>query len=363
MEEQAARWLLNTSRLNQAKILEFILSKRGKDSPISHIIGEVENFEVLKQGWFNIVLKAHRKKGAWIIRVRFSDSSDLTDTPFHKEAYLLELIQDTIPAPRLPKNPLGSFWIEELGKHAHFFIQLHIEGSHPDKLWRGDVRRELFESLGEHAKKIHSFRLSGYGNIFLAGKNQFSCNQWKDVIAQHLNELSSLTKSHEFKEQRELIGHSLKLLKTAGEWKGEPTLYHHDFAYNWANVLIDQNNTITGIIDWETAGAGPSLALEASSLLYCSIRDGLSARQILEDFDSFLTGYGESFSTCIEKHINEIHGLLALEGLRALHKYLTRKANGTLFREPWRRTFAKRALCMLESLNDGHFDDLRSWAA
>lgn len=309
---------------------------------------------LLQQGWYNLALKAERTRDdAYVIRLR-PLRGERGPLPYEKEVFILRELQGKLPVPSLPKRCSGYIHLGNVIGDCAFLIQRHIPHT-PSAATRNKEKTK--RQLATLARKIHSITLSGFGNSLSDAGGSMKNSSWEKEVHQLLQDLSTTTLMRDSFFPSSLIINSLKIVEELASYEAKPTLYHLDFLSNWSNVLFSEAGEIVGIIDWENAGTGMGFEREMSSYIYCQIRNGMERDDIATDLESFLTAYGMSQETFYQQHFQPIRAFLVREALLALLKYQVRKNDGTLFKEPWRKGFARKALCILRWAQTGELEE------
>ena len=354
MKPEAAFWVQTTKNQVRAQTVSHVLSQHLHEILPSEVDPKSYSLQVLQQGWYNLAIRASSAKFKdYVIRVQaVSDDFPTERSPFAKEVFLLQNLKDLFPVPVLPKNPSGVVTLGTIIGNCHFIVQEHVQNL-PYKNPTQTTREQVTETLAWYASQLHRFTLHGYGSTFDEKNQNFSHPEWKDEVKGIIETLSDPILLKDSLFPASLIINSIKLVEELEDIDAPPTLFHLDFLSNWSNVLFSRSGDIAALIDWENAGSGLAFEREISSYIYCKFRDGESREQIIFDISLFLNAYGISEDEFYEKHYSIVRAFLVREALLALRKYQQRKMDGILFREPWRKTFARRALCLLRWAQTG----------
>jgi hygromycin-B 4-O-kinase len=156
--------------------------------------------------------------------------------------------------------------------------QGHDAANHPE---RGAILREL----GHYAAIIHTIKTSGFGSVFDWSGNLLSRNDsWQDFLDQELKLESRLEilKRHKMMPPDKLAQLVRTLEHGAGK-NAQTRLNHGDLRLK--NVLVDEKNRITALIDWEHSMSNIAPQWDLALALH-----DLSIDERME----FLAGYGLS---------------------------------------------------------------------
>lgn len=209
------------------------------------------------------------------IVVRISDGAAKLQT-FQKEQWAVRKARKAgVPAPE----------ILEVSNHAGpfpYMIAVRVEG-----IAASDAPRnlDLARQLGEYAAKINSIPTHGFGSVFDWSRNQLSRNQtWRHFLD---DELKVRQRIELFERERMLRPESLRRLRKSvaklRAWSGRPALTHGDL--RWKNVLLNKEQKIAAIIDWEDCTANIAPQWEFSIAFH---------DMWIDEKEAFLAGYGLS---------------------------------------------------------------------
>lgn len=198
-------------------------------------------------------------------------------------------------------------------------------------------RARILEQLGSILRVIHATSVQGFGTDFDESNNRFSFPAFAELIQSNLDKLENSAISVGMKQWLQTRVEQLLDISPASK------LFHRDLLGNWGNFLIDENENVRGIIDWEFAGAGLALHFEIASLLYVLSRDGHPPERLEHDLRAVLRGYGLSFAEYQENYERDVETLVLLNSVSAIMKLADLERCGGIAKEPWRRLFAERA--------------------
>ena len=205
-------------------------------------------------------------------------------------------------------------------------------------------RVDFFEHIGTVARQVNATPVRGFGDEFDEASGGFTCKSWEEYLQ---SEICSFRK--ERKCFAELLPPALfhkaieRILTTKGLCRSA-TLYHLDFVKNWNNILVDEYECITGVIDWEFAGAGPAAHCELASTLYVYYRDNASIFERRKEFNALLAGYGLSLRAYASSFRHDVESLVLRHCLNGLCKYVRLVQTKNLDSQPWREVHARRAV-------------------
>jgi len=249
---------------------------------------------------------------------------------FIKEQWARGKVKHVIPGP--PVTRVGKFSVppsdhaESL--HYSFLLEsspLYISGSCH---WGQSASRiEILTSLGQLAKKISEVPVQGFGDKF--DGNSFFYSTWQRfldgmVLTSGLSELCStkvLTPR--------LAGLILDRVDGLALVPAAPRLYHGALVNGFSNILLTSDLQVAGVIEWGVAGGGPAGAMEmAHSLMSLGI--GVrQRRQVREEFECFLRGFGISYDDYRISYQHLTEGVILLLALTSLTDHF-KAGGGTL---------------------------------
>ncbi|MBM6592688.1 phosphotransferase family protein [Microvirga pudoricolor] len=164
-----------------------------------------------------------------------------------------------------------------------YMIARKVEGTeavhHPERF-------AILREMGRLTATIHSIKTSGFGHTFDWSNNQLSRNEtWKDYLH---GELKVGTRLAILEKEKMLDPAPLKRMKAVvremERWKDpKPVLNHGDMRLK--NVMVDEDGTITAVIDWEFCSSNLAPYWDLSLALHDL---SIDAKQ------EFLKGYGLS---------------------------------------------------------------------
>jgi aminoglycoside phosphotransferase (APT) family kinase protein len=201
----------------------------------------------------------------------------------------------------------------------------------------------MLERLAGLARIIHSTPTTGFGVDFDETSQSFAHTSLAGFIESNIRRLEISPIDSSMKRWL-----SVRMAELA-DLNAEPHLFHRDLLGNWGNFLVDSDQMIRGIIDWEFAGSGPALHYELASLLYVLQRDGHPPEAIRRDLEAVLRGYGMPLATYKNEHERYVETIVLMNSISALIKFSELQRCGSASREPWRQRFAERATALCSS--------------
>jgi hygromycin-B 4-O-kinase len=178
-------------------------------------------------------------------------------------------------------------------------------------------RRTILRELGHYVSIVHTVKTRGFGSVFDWSSNQLSRNDsWRDFLYEELKLESRLELLKRYKMMpSSKITQLAEILEKGGGRKAAIALSHGDARLK--NVLVDANNKITALIDWEHSMSN----LVPHWDLALALHD-LSIEERLE----FLAGYGLS-----DERIREVAPLVKALNVINYAPYIEQaaKANDT----------------------------------
>lgn len=167
-------------------------------------------------------------------------------------------------------NILAIGTVKAADKPLHYSIQEKLRGRRFDTLlWSdripADRAQKITEQAGEVLARIHSVNsTTGYGSIDENGHGQFP--NISDWVKSHLDKRAEYEKLFtEHNLTPSTLQAVLDKLKRAEALFGAPHLLHCD--YGPKHLFVDENDKITGVIDFERAESG-DIALDFASWDY-----------------------------------------------------------------------------------------------
>jgi aminoglycoside phosphotransferase (APT) family kinase protein len=210
-------------------------------------------------------------------------------------------------------------------------------------LQAGESRERVLERLAGLARLIHSTPTTGFGVDYDERSQSFTHTTFAGFIESNIKRLETSPIDSSMKRWLSIRLSELADLNT------QPRLFHRDLLGNWGNFLVDSDQMIRGIIDWEFAGSGPALHYELASLLYVLQRDGHPPEAITRDLQAVLRGYGIPLATYKNDFERYVETIVLMNSISALIKFSELQRCGTASREPWRQRFAERATALCSS--------------
>jgi aminoglycoside phosphotransferase (APT) family kinase protein len=342
-------FLRATRHANTARVLAHLLSSNMRELFPKVIKSDVRISAVDRQGWCNLTFWVNTADGTplYVLRLceRPPELDSLSVPKFEKERYVLGRLSASLLAPRVPEHGSGIIHLTIPGRGVVTFgylfqTQLSSRACHGDHGERH--RHEIFSQLGRIARDIHSTQLEGFGSDFDENLGRFRFGSYHDVIDAMITRVDCSPVDRSFK--RWLIAR----LKGLEYHDPAPTLFHQDLLANWGNVLLDSNQQIGGIVDWEFAGSGLAFHNELAAFLYVHTRDGIPLDRTEHDLLSILDGYGIPHSSYVAYYEQDVQTLVLVHAVTAVQKLDSLMQSGGLEKEPWRKVFAERAsnLCL-----------------
>ena len=314
------------------------------------------------QGWFNqtflledtdaserLVLRtrkatqeqqqAHSKGGHW--------------SPYFKEAWAIQTAHLGVPVAAIECNDIGYFYVKTpdcaTGSVLYaYLLQEYLPYDTAASVIAESSRVDFFEHIGTVARQVNATSVKGFGDTFDEIAGGFTHDSWESYLLSELElfqrargQCSELLSPALFTKACARILESKSLAKDA-------TLYHLDFVKNWNNILVDEYECITGVIDWEFAGAGPATHCELASTLYVYYRDNASVFERRKEFNALLSGYGLSLRAYASNFRYDVESLVLRHCLNGLCKYVHLLQTKNLDSQPWREVHAKRAADLIE---------------
>jgi len=162
-----------------------------------------------------------------------------------------------------------------------YMISRKVVGFPADLL--GQHRAAVLHELGQYTARINAIKTHDFGHIFDWSPNRLSRNRtWKEYLD---HELKLDERVEIFQQSRILEPGNLKKLRRQLEqmkqWTETPTLNHGDIRLK--NVILDEKQKITAILDWENCTSHIPPYWELSIALHDLTMD---------EKQCFLEGYG-----------------------------------------------------------------------
>ncbi len=172
----------------------------------------------------------------YILKIPFSNAR------WKRELFCLKLLQDLLPVAKIVREftPIGAF--------PGAILMTKFNGL-PIK--EEELTTELVFAIGEYLAKLHTIKIDCYQDFANSDK---TINTPTSILEEYFQE--SLTEcklivSHELLAKSEQVFQ--KLLPNASDLDG-PSIIHRD--YRPGNILMNNKQTIIGIIDFENAMGG-----------------------------------------------------------------------------------------------------------
>lgn len=297
-----------------------------------------------EQGWSNFAFFAtgHDNR-RYMVRMR-AEAADVNPalSAYQKESWILQRLDSEIPHAQALANGIGYVRHSSETTPYSWFIQSCLEGTGADQR-TSQLDPLLFrQKLGKLARRINQISCSGFGTRFNGATATFCDTDWPTTLAREVADAGfdvAVSSGVLSASGAACIKRRIKALERLAI---TPTLYHVDFAENWSNVLVTGTGEITGIIDWELAGAGPALHYELANVLYVMLRDGRSKLEIERLFGAFLSGYGLSWHDYREHYAHDVETLILLLAVQKLRRYVDLDRQGKLREHRWRVAFFER---------------------
>lgn len=313
------------------------------------------------QGWFNqtFLLEDPAIENKLVLRTRkatpdqqISHSKGGHWSPYFKEAWAIQTTHLGVPVAAIDCEDMGYFYLQSpefsTGNVLYaFMLQEYLPFETAASVIEESRRVEFFEHIGTVARQVNATSVSGFGDFFDDVSGGFTHDSWESYLQSEIesfrreyDHFSTLVSASDFTKACARILSSKNLAKRA-------TLYHLDFVKNWNNILVDEYECITGVIDWEFAGAGPAAHCELASTLYVYYRDNASVFERRKEFNALLSGYGLSLRAYASSFRYDVESLVLRHCLNGLCKYVRLLQTKSLDSQPWREVHAKRAADLL----------------
>lgn len=163
-----------------------------------------------------------------------------------------------------------------------YMISRKVIGS-PGDAATGAARIDALRDLGQYAAKINAIKTHDFGHIFDWSPNKLSRQRtWQDYLK---NELDLEDRVENLRRNGVLEPAQVKKLRRQVQlmhrWKAGPSLCHGDMRLK--NVILDDQQKIIAILDWENCSSNIAPYWELSIALHDLTTD---------EKESFLAGYG-----------------------------------------------------------------------
>lgn len=153
--------------------------------------------------------------------------------------------------------------LPQAGGFLSFCVQNKLPG---EPLERGGIdfdlysearRRRIINKAGEILSRIHTIKTSGFG--YLKAEGVASYDTFNERMSEHINQADQflqLARKYEIPERDMQRALDILSKKTINAPDVTPILCHNDF--NVKHIMVDEDDNITGIIDWgEVEGNTP----------------------------------------------------------------------------------------------------------
>jgi len=341
-------WFQETKRATNARVVASLLAPYIRNYFSSIISSDHTISAVPKQGWNSIVLFVNGPDGfqEYVIRL-YKSLSHISHNHFEKEVAMLRMVASLNLSQQLIDNPVGTIRIPNRDASVITYDYLVTEAL-PGITGHAlpQQRIKILQQLGEQLRIIHSVQVSGFGTTYSPHDKNFSSPTFEHSLLSKLDALKadSLVLSEQpFINSKIIDWLETRLFRLINEAKAlKPFLYHQDLLGNLGNVIVDQNGSVKGVIDWEYAGGGLAFEQDLASFQYVMNRDGVDQGVAKAHIHAVLDGYGLSHNEYLAR-AESIETLVLLYSLEALAKLEAAKRAKRLGEEPWREVFARRA--------------------
>lgn len=214
---------------------------------------QVSSYDRIIAGEVNEVYMLHFQDGEdLILRIGHNESRT-----FASETWAIERAGEAgVPVAKI----LATGTIQSEGKQLSYSLQEKILGERFDTLlWTKQIEpsraKHITERAGEVLAKIHSVSATtGYGNIDEQGKGQFATlDDWVQSYIAKEADYKRLFKLHNMSEGT--FDAVIAKLQTAKQlFDSKPHLLHVNFGPK--HIFVDDDDNITGVIDFERAESG-----------------------------------------------------------------------------------------------------------
>ena len=315
------------------------------------------------QGWFNktYLLKDVYNKSL-VLRTRVATAEQQSQhaagehwSPYFKEAWAIQTAHMGVPVAAIDGNDCGYFYLKsatenDLPELCAYLLQEYLPSDSAASVIPESNRLGFYEHIGMVARQVNATPVVGFGDTFDAITGGFTHDSWHSYITTEVEQFSQQRKRFETLLPGTVLDLACKRLLDTTTLCHSATLYHLDFIKNWNNILVDEYECITGIIDWEFAGAGPGTHCELASTLYIFYRDNASKFERRKEFNALLSGYGISLRAYAANFRYDIESLMIRHALNALSKYLRLVEAKDLDSQPWRKVHAVRAVALMKEI-------------
>ncbi len=208
----------------------------------------------LTGGFFNVAYEVIMRGRAVILKI--APPSDVKVMSYEHnmmkaEAEAMQLVYEktSVPVPKVLYYDASHsvcnadyFFMEKI--EGESFFELNIK-----ELISSDVQKQIYKEVGRYSKEINQIRGERFGYYALTEKQGDS---WKEVFLQMLEEVLKdgervdISLGISYEEVRKLVLQASPVLEEVKE----PFLVHWDL---WDGNVFVQNNSVSGIIDYERA--------------------------------------------------------------------------------------------------------------
>lgn len=323
-----------------------------------HFAPNPQVFPIESQGWSNnTFIAVSKSKEEFIVKMKRmpdefrdgpADAGQWAD--YHKEEWIMSHLPPSVPAPKVLTRGIGYVSAAAGRQEYAFMVQTKIPHGAANKSQGTDARLEFLRKLAAIGREINTVHTRGYGRHFRAASTEFSFSSWEDFVRDEIKrcklaelvDAQFITPDEAFRAERRLLG--------LCAMQFTPTLFHGDFIGNWENVLVDDKQTIHGIIDWEFAGSGPAVHCELAVSWYVPFRDGKDEKEIDAELLALCEGYKISQVEFERRYREEVEGILLGHALLKLQRYHVMRRRGELDQHPWRVRFCNNAVKLIRRL-------------
>ncbi|MDB5176322.1 MAG: aminoglycoside phosphotransferase family protein [Candidatus Saccharibacteria bacterium] len=246
------------SEAEQKRLLDLAEANTSPDELIASIVSSALGEEVVEttrivRGETNEVygIRTNQKRDI-ILRIGHWDK-----TTFQREAWAIEqAVAVGVPVPK----------ILALGEHStdvYYCVQEKLQGTPLDSLLFShnlpkDRAKRIVENAGEMLGRLHSIETTGWGYLSEPTKGQHAKldDKYSMIEAERKRIAAALQATNLPVADVDTILSQLKSGLQAFE--GRQRLIHGDFGPK--HIFVDDNDSITGIIDWEQAGSDDPVA-------------------------------------------------------------------------------------------------------
>lgn len=263
-----------------------------------------------------------------ILHLQRGLSGDSPISPhFVKERWARSKVRHLVQVPEVIRVGRFSIPTDPLRESLHYSFLLessllYIPGS---SHWGQSTSRiELLTSLGQIARKISEVPVRGFGDKF-DGESFFYPNWHRFLDGLVLNSGLSELCSTRIVTPR-LAGIILDRVEGLALATPPARLYHGALVSGFSNILLTSDLQVAGVIEWGGAGGGPAGVMEMAHTLL-SLGIGVRhPRQVRDEFEYFLQGFGSSYADYRLRYQPLTEGIILLLALTSLTDHF--KAGG-----------------------------------